>query len=119
VDFNVPWNLTFSYNATIVKRYLRLRERDTIELNHTAMFSGDFNLTPRWKFEVQSGYNFTLKQLSVTQFSIYRDLHCWEMRLSTVPFGPNKNFQFQLNVKAQILQDLKLVRRRDFRDAIQ
>ncbi|WP_276133499.1 putative LPS assembly protein LptD [Polluticoccus soli] len=119
VDFNVPWNLSFSYNATVARNYDKLLQQDTLAFYHTAMFSGDFNLTPRWKFEIQSGYNFTEEQLSVTQLSIYRDLHCWEMRLSTVPFGLNKNFQFQLNVKAQILQDLKLVRRRDFRDAIQ
>lgn len=119
VDFNVPWNLSFSYNASIRRVFDPVLLQDTVVFTHASLFSGDFNLTPRWKFEIQSGYNFTEKQLTVTQLSIYRDLHCWEMRLSTVPFGLNKNFQFQLNVKAQILQDLKLVRRRDFRDAIQ
>jgi hypothetical protein len=39
------------------------------------------------------------------------------MSLGAVPFGPNKNYNFTINVKAQVLQDLKLVRRRDYRDA--
>jgi hypothetical protein len=117
-DFNVPWNLSFSYNMDISKRYMPETLKDTIEFNHMSMFSGDVNITPRWKLAVTSGYNFTTKQLSVTQVEIFRDLHCWEMRLSTIPFGPNKNFTFTLNVKAQILQDLRLIRRRDFRDAL-
>jgi hypothetical protein len=39
------------------------------------------------------------------------------MRLGTVPFGPRKYYNFTLNVKASVLQDLKLLRRRDYRDA--
>jgi len=40
------------------------------------------------------------------------------MRLGTIPFGPRKSYNFTLNVKASILQDLRLVRRRDYRDAV-
>jgi hypothetical protein len=45
-------------------------------------------------------------------------MHCWEMRLSTIPFGQRKSFYFTLQVKAQVLNDLKLIRRRDYRDAL-
>jgi len=31
-------------------------------------------------------------------------------------FGPRKSFNFTLKVKAAVLQDLKLIRRRDYRD---
>ena len=119
VDFNIPWNLNFSYNIQINKQFLPESNKDTVTFNHMSMFSGDVNITPRWKLTVSSGYNFGTKELSVTEINIYRDLHCWEMRLGTVPFGPSKNFNFTLNVKAQILQDLRLIRRRDFRDALQ
>ncbi|MEN9339778.1 MAG: hypothetical protein RIQ62_1090, partial [Bacteroidota bacterium] len=51
-----------------------------------------------------------------TSFTIYRDLHCWEMRLNLIPFGLLKSYNFTLNVKSTVLQDLKLVRRKDFRD---
>ena len=85
---------------------------------NTFSFGGDFNLTQQWKIAVTSGYNFSEKQLQVTSIDIYRDLHCWEMRLGAVPFGPRKNYNFTLNVKASVLQDLKLLRRRDFRDAL-
>ena len=38
------------------------------------------------------------------------------MHMQAVPFGPRKSYNFTLNVKAAVLQDLKIMRRRDFRD---
>jgi hypothetical protein len=118
LDFNIPWSLNVGYNLSLNKLY-RTTENggDTLLFNHKAMFSGDFNLTAHWKVTFSSGYDFSTGQLSITSFDIYRDLHCWEMRLGTIPFGPRKNYNFTLNVKASVLQDLKLVRRRDFRDS--
>lgn len=118
VDFNIPWTLNVGYNLTVIKRY-RTNEfgGDTMLLEHNAMFSGDFNLSPHWKVTFSSGYNFSTRELSLTRFDIYRDLHCWEMRLGTYPFGPRKSYDFTINVKASVLQDLKLLRRRDYRDS--
>lgn len=117
VDFDIPWTFNFSYTLQIDKEYRLLPNSDTVKFSHSAMFGGDINLSPKWKLSVQSGYNFTFKQLTLTQLNIYRDLHCWEMRFSSVPFGRNKNFTFTINVKAAVLQDLKLVRQRNFRDS--
>lgn len=118
VDFNIPWNFSFTYSLQLTKDYLRFSRKDTLVLNHSIMFFGDFNLTPKWKITFSSGYNLTQKQLQITSIDIYRDLHCWEMRMGTIPFGPRKSYNFTINVKAQVLQDLRLIRRRDFRDAI-
>lgn len=119
VDFNVPWNLNVQYSLQVTNKYILVSQRDSIQLNNFASFGGDVNLTPQWKIAVTSGYNFTEKQLQLTSIDIYRDLHCFEMRLGAIPFGRNKNYNFTLNVKASVLQDLKLLRRRDFRDSIQ
>jgi hypothetical protein len=118
VDFNIPWNVRFQYSMTITKSYIRASHKDTVSFNHYIGFNGDFNVTPRWKFAINSGYNFTEKQLAFTSVSILRDLHCWQMALNAFPFGDRKGFNFTLNVKAPILQDLKLIRRRDYRDAV-
>ncbi len=118
VDFNVPWNLNLTYTLNLSQQYQPQTRRDSLHLDHYLGGNGSFNLTPRWKLEVYSGYNLTTKQMAITQLSIYRDMHCWEMRLSAVPFGLNRNFNFTLNVKARVLQDLKLIRRRDYRDAL-
>lgn len=118
VDFKIPWSVSLSYTMRVSNNYQYITRRDSLIWSHNAMFSGDFNLTPRWKITFSSGYDFTAKQLSMTSIDIYRDMHCWEMRLGTIPFGPRKSYNFTLNVKSSILQDLRLVRRRDFRDAV-
>lgn len=118
VDFNIPWSINLSYSLNISNNYSRVRKTDTLVLGQFAQFSGDFNLTPRWKVAFSSGYDFTAKQLQFTSIDIYRDLHCWEMHLQTIPFGERKSYNFTLNVKAAVLQDLRLLRRRDYRDAV-
>lgn len=118
VDFDVPWSLNVAYAMNMSKQYASVTKRDTLTLTQNLLVSGDVNLTSRWKITFSTGYDFTTHQLTLTSFDIYRDLHCWEMRLGTIPFGPRKSYNFTLNVKASILQDLKLVRRRDYRDAV-
>ena len=116
VDFEVPWNLTLTYVLQIQKNYLPESKKDTVQVStHNIGISGDINLTSRWKFVVNTSYNIVQKQLQLTQFNIYSDMHCWEMRLTAVPFGPRKFYSFTINAKASVLQDLKLLRRRESR----
>jgi hypothetical protein len=120
VDFDIPWSINLSYSLGVQNDYIVASKKDTITIGSNSFtFGGDFNVTPRWKVSVQSGYNFVTKELQATRIQIFRDLHCWAMRLETVPFGPLKNYNFTINVKAAVLQDLKLMRRRDFRDLAQ
>lgn len=118
VDFNIPWSMNISYSMNMNNNYSTFSKKDTLVLNHNVVFQGEVNLTERWKISVSSGYDFSIKQLSLTSIDIYRDLHCWQMHLQAIPFGPRKSYNFTLNVKATVLQDLKLLRRRDFRDAV-
>jgi lipopolysaccharide assembly outer membrane protein LptD (OstA) len=118
VDFNIPWSLNLTYSFNLTRQVSSYSKRDTNLISQTISFNGDFNLTDRWKVSFNSGYNLVEKKMTFTSIDIHRDLHCWEMRLGLMPFGDRKSFNFTLNVKAQVLQDLKLTRRRDFRDAI-
>ncbi|HEY0895667.1 MAG TPA: putative LPS assembly protein LptD, partial [Sphingobacteriaceae bacterium] len=106
VDFNVPWNVSLSYNFQYSKPF------DQSQITNTLNVQGDFNVTNNWKVTYTSGYDFQLNKISITQFSIYRDLHCWDLSFSWMPFGPWKSYSMDLKVKASILQDLKLSRRR-------
>lgn len=117
VDFNIPWSFNISYSLNANNNYSAFSKKDTIVLNHTLTFAGELLLTKRWKLSVNSGYNFEFKQLTQTNIILNRDLHCWAMSLQTIPFGPRKSYSFTLNVKSAILQDLKLLKRRDFRDS--
>ncbi len=116
-DFNIPWSVNFSYSFSANDNYSTFSKRDTIILSQTLTLQGELKITERWKLNVSTGYNFTYNQLTLTSLDVYRDLHCWAMHLQTVPFGPRKSFTFTLNVKSAILQDLKLTKRRDFRDS--
>lgn len=118
VDFNIPWTLNIGYSLLLERRPSAYSKSDTSIVNKNLTLGGDFNFTPRWKLGISSGYNFVQKEITYTDVRVYRDLHCWEMSLGFIPFGYRKSFNFQLNVKAQVLQDLKLTRRRDFRDAV-
>ncbi|MFO7924193.1 MAG: putative LPS assembly protein LptD [Bacteroidales bacterium] len=101
VDFNVPWNLNLRYNLTYSK------PRDESQINQTLNFSGDISLTPNWKIQFSSGYDFKAGDFTMTNINIYRDLHCWEMRFGVVPFGSRKSWNFSIQVKSSLLKDLK------------
>ncbi len=79
-------------------------------------FNGDLNLTPKWKVGFSSAYDFVSKTLVYPNINIYRDLHCWEMRFNWVPSGQRSSYSIDINVKASVLQDLKLSRRRSWYD---
>jgi lipopolysaccharide assembly outer membrane protein LptD (OstA) len=104
VDFNIPWNFSFAYSF----QYRTLDNGLNGTRNNTLTFNGDFNATPKWKFQFNSGYDFKLNSLALTNISIYRDLHCWDMSFTWIPFGTYKSYSVTLKVKASVLQDLKL-----------
>ncbi len=117
VDFNIPWSFNFSYSLSANNQYSYFSKRDTTILSQTLTFQGELQITKRWKLNLSSGYNFDYHEMTLTSLDVYRDLHCWAMHLQTIPFGPRKSFTFTINVKSAILQDLKLMRRRDYRDS--
>ncbi len=109
VDFNIPWNLTARYSLQYSKTGLR-SNITTNSLN----FNGDLSVTPKWKVTFNSGYDFIGHKLVPPQLSIYRDLHCWDLSFSWIPTGPYRSYSVDLKVKASVLQDLKLSKRRNY-----
>ena len=111
LDFDVPYNLYVGYNLNYSKR------GDLAPtVNQSMTLNGDFSLTPKWKIGFNSWFDLEVGKFTSFSTSIYRDLHCWEMRLNWIPFGGQESYNFQINVKSSILQDLKLVKRKDFFD---
>ncbi len=110
VDFNIPWNLSMRYNYNYTNTGINKRVTQTFN------FSGNVSLTAKWKIGFSSGYDFKSKKLTYTSVNIYRDLHCWEMRLSWIPIGYHQSYSFQINVKSAILKDLKYEKRKSWYD---
>jgi hypothetical protein len=110
VDFNIPWNFSFSYSF----QYATTPEGTSPRYTNALTFNGDMNVTPKWKVQFHSGYDFQQKDIALTNISIYRDLHCWDMSINWVPFGPYRSYSVLLKVKASILQDLKLSKQQGY-----
>ena len=111
----MPWNLNVNYTSVINK--LTTSPIHT----HTMGFSGNIKITPKWKIGFRSGYDFTdesheewWKKFSYTSIDIYRDLHCWEMLFHWIPIGYQRSYALTIRVKANILKDLKLERKKDW-----
>jgi hypothetical protein len=123
IDWSIPWDLTFSYSFRydVTHKYpyyeppYYVHER-TQTIVQTLGVSGNVSITPKWKIGFRSGWDFEQHDLSYTSISIYRDLHCWEMRFNWIPTGTQQSWNFTINAKASILQDLKLNKKKDFRD---
>ena len=109
---SLPWTLNIAYKFSYSNPNLPQNEYETQSLQ----FNGTLKLTPKWKITFSSGYDFENQDLTLTQVSVYRDLHCWEMSFSAIPFGSRTSFTFNLNVKASSLKDLKVTKRRDWQD---
>ena len=118
IDWTTKWSLSLSYNLTMSNNlsYINLIMQDNRKTIQTLGINGNINLSPKWKVSVQTGWDFELKKLSYTSLTIYRDLHCWEMRFNWIPLGTYKSWNFSINVKACALQDLKLSKKKDYRD---
>lgn len=111
IDFEVPYNLAVAY----VYSYSRVGSLAAIT-NQAVSFTGDLSLTPQFKIGFNSWYDITNGKFTNFGLNFFRDLHCWEMRMNWIPFGFQESWNFQINVKASILQDLKLLKRKDFFD---
>ncbi|WP_246001610.1 putative LPS assembly protein LptD [Mucilaginibacter gracilis] len=108
VDFNIPWNINVSYS------FFYTNTGVTTTTTNTLNFNGDLNITPNWKLQYTSGYDIKAGQISTTSLSIYRNLHCWDLSFQWIPFGYYKFYSVDLKVKASVLQDLKLTKRKDY-----
>ncbi|MCC2598737.1 putative LPS assembly protein LptD [Sphingobacterium sp. FBM7-1] len=111
VDFNIPWNLNGSFSMNYNKSWNSSERRMMNNLTATVNINGDLNVTPKWKIQFNTGYDLRQKAVSLTRFSIYRDLHCWDMSVGWTPFGQYKSYNITIRAKASILQDLKLTKR--------
>ncbi len=112
VDFSVPWSLRVNYSWTLSKPGLE----ETRRVIQTLRISGDISLTDKWKIGGNTGYDFERKDVTVTNINIHRNLHCWEMRFTIVPFGPHRHYSFTINAKSAILRDLKYDKRKSWYD---
>ncbi len=107
-DFALPWNFSFnytiSYGTSLINNGTTGIKRN---ITQTLGFNGSLNLTPKWGVTFQGGFDLMTGKLTTSSISISRDLHCWQMGFSWIPFGYHKSWSFHIGVKSAMLQDLK------------
>ncbi len=111
--YKIPWNLNMNYTFSYNKGNLPSAEVDPIQ---SLNFSGNIKITPKWKIGFSSGYDFNEQELTYSSVDIYRDLHCWEMLFHWIPIGFHKSYTLTIRVKASVLKDLKLEKKKDWID---
>ncbi len=103
---NFPWTLRLAYSLS----YLNSNRQDEISSN-SLMFSGDVELSPKWKVGFSSGYDFKNTGFTYTQLRFQRDLDSWKLNFNWVPFGARQTYYFFIGVKSSVLSDLKYEKR--------
>ena len=98
----IPWNLTVAYSLT----YNNNRSQKDFS-NNSLMFSGNVDLTPKWKVGVSSGYDFKGEGFTYTQLRFDRDLNSWRLNFSWVPFSDRASWNFFIGIKSGLLSDIK------------
>lgn len=101
-SFNSPFSFSidFSYRWSL---------NPTGEDNKSATINAqniNLKLTPKWDFRTEIGYDFVRKELTPSQFSLNRNLHCWDLSFTMNPFGDNQYYFFSLRVNAGQLQSI-------------
>jgi hypothetical protein len=112
----VPWSLTVNYSV----QYANTSVFDTTKMEykmafrHNISMSGNISLTTNWKLSSSTSYDFSAKQFTSANINIIRNLHCWTLTGSIVPFGIFKSYNIKLGVNASMLQDLKYTKQSSY-----
>jgi len=100
------WNsnirLSYSYNAanpTNVIKSFWMNTNTTLQV------------TQNWRIQHNARFDLENQSLVSQSFSVYRDLHCWEMSISWTPGGYGQGIYLRINVKSPTLKDLKIEER--------
>ncbi|MBN1951675.1 MAG: LPS-assembly protein LptD [Bacteroidales bacterium] len=109
VDFDIPWSLSVRHSWS----YSHPSNKEPV-ITNTLNLTGDISFTQNWKIGGQMNYDLENWELSYTSLSIYRDLHCWEMRMTWIPFGSRQSIAFTLQAKGSLLRDLKIDKKPDY-----
>ena len=119
VDFDIPWELALTYAAAYSTNQVPLTDAYISQNGHppllalnTIGMTGSVKLTPNLRLSYNLGYDITHQTVTYPNITFFRDLHCWQVNGTWIPFGITKGYNFTIAAKSSLLQDLKLNRNR-------
>ncbi|OIP83399.1 MAG: hypothetical protein AUK44_05290 [Porphyromonadaceae bacterium CG2_30_38_12] len=105
----ILWSISINYSLSYLNSsvFNKAKMEYDMQLRHNLSLNGNLDLTKNWKFTANATYDFEYKKFSYSSINITRNLHCWTMSGSVVPFGVYKSYSFHIGVNASMLADLK------------
>ena len=100
---DIPWSINLAYSTSYTNDGLTGGDIGI----HSIMFSGNLELSPKWKMGYSSGYDVKGGAFTFSRFNFTRDLDSWQFNFNWVPFGTNSSYTFFIGVKSSVLSDLK------------
>ena len=97
------WSTSFSLSYSLNKSN-PLNPSESFWINTNT----DIQLTDYWKVKYTARVDILEKELVSQNFSIYRDLHCWELSLNWTPSGFGRGVYLRINVKSPTFRDIKI-----------
>ncbi|MFD2531289.1 putative LPS assembly protein LptD [Gracilimonas halophila] len=99
---NSPWSVSLNFSYSWSFRFGEdPSKRATLRASNIS-----FNLTPKWRFSTDVGYDFIGKEFTPSQFSLNRNLECWDLSFQINPFGEFQYYFFRLSVNSAQIQSL-------------
>jgi hypothetical protein len=103
----IPW----SVNLALYLNYDLNNPFNKSKRAQLSLQQGRVALTKDWDVSLSGQFDLVEKTVVYQNYSIHRNLHCWEMQLNWTPSGFRKGFYLRINIRAPNLQDLKIERR--------
>lgn len=88
----LPWSINLGFGQTWQKN-MGVSGSD---LNGSV----NFNLTKNWSINYRRYYNIKTGEMISQDYSLYRDLHCWEARFTSSKSRDNWSYAFIIRLKA-------------------
>lgn len=108
--YKFPFDLRVTYDYTV------RRTSGEYDPTQTLRLAGSFQPTNKWRVSYTLNYDVEGGQISGSNFSFVRDLHCWEFSFDWIPTGVRKSFFFSLRARASELNSLKIEKNSFFYD---
>ncbi|OQX95360.1 hypothetical protein B6I21_05840 [candidate division KSB1 bacterium 4572_119] len=105
---DIPWRMSLALSFSL-NNYNPANPTKNYYLD---ISGAEVQLTKNWKINYSAHYDLRTKHIVNHSFTFYRNLHCWEARLTWRPTGIGGNsYYLKINVKAPQLRDLKYEQR--------
>ena len=106
-DTSIPWSANFALSMS----FERSNPLNTSKRAHLSLRNAEIRLTPKWRVGVSGQFDLVKKSIVDQRYTLYRDLHCWEMQMYWTPTGFRKGFYLRISIKAPHLRDIKIEKR--------